>query len=431
MRINLYGDPSLSIASNDTLSYVESSRAPLFSIEMLTGKRLLTTNLLYKVFEPKEGYKILVNGSISTLQREFQPGFNNIAITQLIVSIIGWGFLALSVSENIKNPLMKILSVVMIILFAYTPQMADWDSILMSESLTFSIFALSLAILIKLAFSVYKNPNSNISVWFILWIIVYFLWNFVRATNMFASFVTLAMIGGLLVFNKYRKNKYIYFGLVLIIGIFVLGTATTSKSVRSLNYDVFYDDLLSEPARVAILEKWGMPSPNSPEFQPWFEENATKTIIRFMVSYPGYPTAKIIKDFPHSFTEIKQTYFKIPWQGPIRDYMMTIGDAIHPENTTPFLMDLILLFGLIYLAIKNKNDSRPWAWVGIWLFLTAGITHILAILGDTWGLNRHALFSTMIYRMFMWMFCIIVMDIAIEENTQKTIPPPSTTHENS
>jgi hypothetical protein len=416
MRIKLYGNPNLSIAGNDTPSYVESSQVPLFSSEMMTGRRLLTTNLLYKFFEPKEGYQILANGSISTIERDFQPGFNNIAVTQLIVSILGWGFLALSVSENIKNPFMKILSAVMILLFAFTPQMADWDSILLSESLTFSMFALHFAILIKLVFFLYKNPDSNISGWFIAWIIVYFLWNFVRVTNVFTSLVTFVMISGLLVFIKYRRNKYLYIALLIIAGIFVLGTATTGNSVRSLNYDVYYDDLLSEPARVAILEKWGMPSPNSQDFQAWFEKNSTKTLIRFMFSYPGYPAAKIIKDFPQSFTEIKQTYFKIPWQGPIRGHLMTIGNAVHPENTTPFLMDLILLCGLVYLAIKNRVNSQPWAWVGVWLFLTAGITLILAILGDTWGLNRHALFSTMIYRMFMWVFSIIIIDIAIEQS---------------
>ena len=49
-RIWMYGDPNLSIAGNDTLSYVESSQVPLFSKEMMMGRRMLTTNLLYKFF---------------------------------------------------------------------------------------------------------------------------------------------------------------------------------------------------------------------------------------------------------------------------------------------------------------------------------------------------------------------------------------------
>ena len=63
IRIFVYGDPNLSIAGNDTVSYVEASQVPLFSSEILTGRRLLTTNIVYKIFEPEEGYQIIVNGS--------------------------------------------------------------------------------------------------------------------------------------------------------------------------------------------------------------------------------------------------------------------------------------------------------------------------------------------------------------------------------
>jgi len=421
MRICVYGNPNLSIAGNDTLSYIESSRVPLFSGEMMTGRRLLTTNLFYKVFEPKEGYHILVNGSISTIQRDFQPGFNNITITQLILSIIGWGLLALSISENIKNPLMKILSVVMIILFAYTPQMADWDSILMSESLTFSLFALQLAILIKLTFLIYKNQNSTVSIYIIIWTIIFFWWTFLRDTNVFASFVTIGMIIILLASNKYRKNKYLYSILAVTTAIFILGLTTSSNSTRSLVQlvNIYRDDLLRSSASVTTLKELGMPTPDSAEYQAWFQENASKTLIKFMLIHPGYPTVKIMKDFPQSFTEIKQTYFKIPGQNQIREYLMAIGNAIHPENPTSFLMDSILLLGILLLAIKNKDNSRPWAWVGIWLFLTAGITLIVTILGDTWALNRHALFSTTIYRLFMWVFSIVIIDIAIEQQNNE------------
>ncbi len=131
-RFFIYGDATLSIAGNDTLSYVESSQAPLFSSEIMTGRRLLSTNLLYKAFEPKAGYKILVNGSVETTRRGFQPGFDGIVILQLVMSIAGWGLFTFIVSEHIKNPVMKVLGTVIILFFAYTPQMADWDSILMS-----------------------------------------------------------------------------------------------------------------------------------------------------------------------------------------------------------------------------------------------------------------------------------------------------------
>jgi hypothetical protein len=426
IRVKFYGDPSLSIAGNDTRSYVESSRVPLFSSEMMTGRRLLTTNLLYKAFEPKEGYQILANGSISTIRREFQSGFNNIVITQLIVSILGWGFLALTISEYIKNPYMKLLSVVTMVVFAFTPQMADWDSILMSESLTFSLFALQLALLTKITFLIYKDTNSKISIYIILWSITYFLWTFLRDTNLFASFVTIGMIAILLFFTRYRKNNYLFSVLAFVTAILILGLTTSSNSTRSLvqMVNIYNDDLLRSPASVTTLKELGMPAPNSAEYNVWFQENSSKTLIKFMLIHPGYPTFKLMKDFPQSFTEIKQTYFKVPGYNQTRELLLMLGNAFHPENITPFLLDTFLLFGLILIAVKNVVEtSRPWTWLGVWLFLTASITLVPIILGDTWGLNRHALFSTMIFRLFMWVFTIIIIDIALEQN----INPPITT----
>jgi hypothetical protein len=423
IRVKLYGDPNLSIASNDTLSYIESSRVPLFSSEMMTGRRLLTTNLLYKAFEPKEGYQILANGSISTIRREFQSGFNNIVITQLIVSILGWGLLALSISEHITNPFMKIMSTVMIVLFAFTPQMADWDSILMSESFTYSLFALQLALLVKIIFLIYEDTSTKIFAYIIFWSITFFLWTFLRDTNLFASFVTIVMIAILLFSTRYKNNKYLYSILAFVVAILFLGLTTSSNSTRSQvqMVNLYKDDLLRSPASVSTLKKLGMPAPNSAEYQAWFQNNSSITLIKFMLIHPGYPIFKLIKDFPQSFTEIKQTYFKMPGYNQMRELSMKLGNAVHPENITPFLLSTLLLFGLILTAVKNTGrTSRPWACLGVWLFLTASITLIPTILGDTWALNRHALFSTMIFRLFMWVFTIIMIDIAAD---QKTNPP--------
>ena len=187
--------------------------------------------------------------------------------------------------------------------------------------------------------------------------------------------------------------------------------------------NIYNDDLLRSPASVSTLKELGMPAPDSADYQEWFQKNSAKSLIKFMFIHPGYPAVKIMKDFPQSFTEIKQTYFKTPEHAQLRKSLMTLGDALHPENITPFLLDLFLLLGLILLAVKNTNEtSRPWAWLGIWLFLTASITLIPTILGDTWALNRHALFSTMIYRLFMWVFSIVIIDIALEQSTPENRP---------
>ncbi len=421
IRIWAYGNPKLSIAGNDTLSYVESSQVPLFSSEMMMGRRMLSTNLLYKAFEPMDGYKILVNGSIETSQRKIQPGFGNIVIFQILMSIAGWGLLAFMVSEYIRNPTMKILAAITITTFGFTPQLADWDSILMSESLTYSLFALQLAFLIYFVFSIFNDPDFNSTFYFSIWSVIYFFWTFVRDSNLYVSLITIGLVGMLIFSSRFKKNKLIYKILALLSIIFVLGFYTSTNSTRSLLtfVNIYNDDLLRAPARVETLTKLGMPEPHTDAYNVWFEENAVKTLVKFMLIHPGYPVTKLIRDFPHAFTEIKQTYFNVPGQDPVLGALMSVGELFHPEYASVSLLGLFLLTGLIIIAQKDaRGTSRPWAWLGSWLFLTASSTIVLVILGDTWGLNRHALLSTMIFRLFMWIFTIIVIDIAIEQNTK-------------
>lgn len=415
LRIRLYGHPALSISGNDTLSYVEASQVPLFSSEIFTGRRLLTTNLVYKFLEPSEGYQITINGSLETTRRGFQPGFDGIVILQVVLSILGWGALAWVVSDHLKNFLMKLGVAIFILAFAFTPHMADWDSILMSESLTFSLFALQFAILIKMVFALHRDPEANITAWLSAWTVIFFLWTFIKDTNLFTSLVTFGMITMSMVSLRYRKVATLRVTLLILAGIFVLGFVTSGASVRSLVQitNIYNDDLLPSPLRVETLQQMGMPEPGTPDYHIWFPEHAKGTLARFMLTHPGYPLLKIVNDFPMAFEEISQTYFKAPELGAARETLMQIGNALHPENTTPFVMSVILLVGLMLLALQKENDSRPWAWLGLWVFLTGSVALIPTILGDTWALNRHALFSTMIYRLSMWLFAIILMDLAI------------------
>jgi peptidoglycan biosynthesis protein MviN/MurJ (putative lipid II flippase) len=106
---------------------------------------------------------------------------------------------------------------------------------------------------------------------------------------------------------------------------------------------------------------------------------------------------------------------------------MSIGDGLHLQNMIAFFIGLLLLIGIIQLGVKNIGESRAWTWIMLWLFLTSSLMFIPSILGDTWALNRHALLSTTIYRLSMWLFTIIVIDIALSKESQTQNEPTKIT----
>src|SRR5215204_3621571 len=129
LRIMSYGDIDLSIANNDTASYINSSKAPIFSWESFSGRRLFTTNLLFKIANNDEKCKIFAL-SLPALglenSRARQPCFDRIVILQNILSIVGWCFLAWMTARWLNNSFLKIFSVVIILLFGFSPLIAEW-----------------------------------------------------------------------------------------------------------------------------------------------------------------------------------------------------------------------------------------------------------------------------------------------------------------
>ncbi len=422
VRVKLYGDPHLSIATNDTVGYITSAQAPITSWEIFTGRRLFTTNILYKFFEPKDGYQILVNGSDDTTRRVVQPYLEYITVLQFVLSIFSWGFLALTVSKFINSSVLKVLSVILILLFAFTPQIAEWDSVLMSESLTFSLFALQLAFLIRILFL--DQAASEIKTMLLLasWMVVHFLWIFTRDTNLFAIPASITVLTGLWFLHDFKKKRQIAISIIVLLGIFMLGWYTARNSVRSTIEigHVFRSDLLSSPSRISILQDMGMPSPDSPEYPKWFEKNSVSTFINFMASHPGYVVSKFGKDILQAFGENMQAYFKVPELGIWRGNMILVGNVLHPKDSTPLFMSAMILGVMLYSGWnKITKNSIPWAWLGVWLFSVASLTVFISIMVGATGLFRHTLFSTMLYRLSTWLFLIIIMDLILDRNIKK------------
>jgi hypothetical protein len=121
VRIKAQGDPRLSIANNDTASYVSSSEVHLLSWDAFTGRRLFTSNAVFQLLKPDGDYEILVNGSQDTTKRQIQPSFVNMALLQFLFSIISWSIFAVSISHQLRNVFLKILAATLILTLHLCP----------------------------------------------------------------------------------------------------------------------------------------------------------------------------------------------------------------------------------------------------------------------------------------------------------------------
>ena len=147
-RLHWYGDLRLSIANGETHSYISASRAPLFSWKIFTGERMFTTSVLYKLANdtvacPSVAYSFPSSGTETP--REISPCFDKIVLIQNLLAVFGWVILALAIIKHLNNGLIKFVAAITILLFGFTPQLAEWESALGPESLSFSLFVFWIA----------------------------------------------------------------------------------------------------------------------------------------------------------------------------------------------------------------------------------------------------------------------------------------------
>lgn len=421
-RVFLYGDLRLSIGTMDSIAYINSSRVPLLSWQMFTGARLFTTNLVYKLANAESCGEPLISMPAAGEEefRVIQPCFDKIAVLQNVLSILLWCVFAWAFADKLKSHFAKILSAIIILVFAFMPQIAEWDSVLGSESLTFSLFALSLALLLEILFRMTKEGveiQNGTKAWIAIYLIVFALWVLVRDVNLSAVAITLGMILFLLSFKSFRRVRYPFVILFALVSLLVIGVISTKQSPR-LTYTLghsFESRIFPYPARVEFFRSFGMPDPSSPSYQDWHNKRASTAYMLFLASHPRF-VALTMFEYLDYFTDAHlQPYYTSP-ELPYRNTLITIGEFLHSKTSAVYLLDTIFVLALGFAAIKRRQPHiYAWFWFTAWIYLVSGASLFLNFFGDVSGSLRHIFPAVAIFRLSVWLFMFIFIDGMLEQ----------------
>jgi hypothetical protein len=423
-RLLLYGDPRLAVATLDTESYIDSSRASLLSWDALRGPRLFTTNMVYKLISSNSNCSQIPVSMLGMpavgveARREIHPCFETIAVLQTFLSIAGWLWLAFVVSLHLKAPLAKLLAAGILILFAFTPQIAEWDSVLTSESLSLSLFALSLGFLIEISFCRADGRirrDGYVKSLYVLWFIFFTLWLFVRDTNLMAIPVTLIFLVPIF-FSRRSSTKPLILALgILLIVLFTLGSLAARQSPRWSTpiKDTLEDWIFPFPARMQFLsEHFAMPAPDSADNKSWFDSRAPTAYSMFLLSHPGFIVTTVMDNWFVLYNGYMQPYYKLA-KTNTASVLLQLSKLFHPGSSVFYLVDTIVLVSLWAAALTGRA-RLAWIWVLTWLYLTAAISLSLSFLGDSQGVMRHIFPSLEMFRLFLWLSLMVLIDSFID-----------------
>jgi len=465
-RVRAYQD-SLSIGTADTNIFIVNCHFPTFSWEFFTSSRPLSVTLLYKLLEPSSGYQLteVVWAWIGTApDKVFQSGLDRITLFQSAFSILCWSLLAWTVTLHIRHFAIKIASVLLILTFAYSPQLADWDSVLMSESLSFSLFALLFALSIELFFRVYNERKKVHGLTYLLvgmWVVTFGLWVFSRDSNAYFLLYTLILLLGLLLIPVTRKFlplklSAVTSGLLLI--IFAFHNQSLRNSERWINplLNNILKNVLPTPEFLEYFEKKGMPVSNElisfigsdgneegfwkiDPFMDWVRQQGYSTYTLFLIEHPVWSADRLFRNLDGMFVGNRQPYFRgTPVSTPL--WMIPIGDILHPRSGWVAWIDLALVvilfftssFSNMLLTKKRKGISKDidiapandnevhgrvgliiWSLIYMWLFLGEVVLLFVSFHGDALGILRHTLVAVMPLRLTLWTMAMVIIDIGI------------------
>ena len=425
-RIICYGPMNDSVAVQDTESYFAAAQMDPFSLKFFEQQRSPTYPLLIKISNPTLEHELIqlsepYFGTESRLA--VQPGTETLVRNQTVISILCWAAAAILIASSFNGWFAKALAALFVLGCGFVPQIADWDSILSSESVSISLFVLMIGLLAKV---IPDGKDDNFFSWIaaVFLFFVSFFWIFTRDTNAYFIIVEalLLIITGILywVRRKGQRVSAILCGFLLI-GIFFFHQGTFRESERwmlpllnNMTENVFPYEQRVEffveremPTDGDVLSLTGSAEYNNiyqnEKFIHWARRFGLQSYQEFLLSMPLWSVLQVYNNLDSFFEENRQPFFYgSKEQRP--HWAEKPGNLMHPLSAAVILIDLLLLVLVLRKAVKSgaPSDIRAF-WMLLILFLGGGLLMSLSYLGEVRSIWRHVLGGVLALRIALWL----------------------------
>ncbi|MBX3048999.1 MAG: hypothetical protein KIT46_01705 [Anaerolineales bacterium] len=447
LRISQYPHLSLSVSNYDSDRYGEAGQLGFPSLRFFTSIQQPTIAWAYQALEPDSGYQITNISSPGDQLHPplvWQPGFERITTLQAMVATLAWVALAWAVFRSIETPPLQYLAAGLVLLFGLSPQVVEWDYVMLSEPLAISLLVALLAVSIELmrtlgaAKPAGRGKRLALGA---LWLLITVLWVFARDTN---NYMLPAFVAALIAMRFWQPDRsqlptaaLAGLGLALVL-LFVTASSLAQQSGRWIN--PFFNNLLDRVLPVAehraFFEARGLPVSeellaevggnltelslfNLSDLVRWTEQNGTQSYMAFLASHPQWALQEFVEDTQHAFTENAQPFFRRDTE-VTPAFLVYLGDLLHPTDSLIVWLVVLQLGVLLWLAVKRGNRTRIGLALLFWLFFLGSVgTLFVSIHGDAAGIVRHALSSVLLFRLLLWLLPGYILDALAESRANK------------
>jgi hypothetical protein len=374
--------------------------------------------------------------TIPLIYKLLNNDFEVIAWLQWGLAMLCWSVLTGFTLLHLQSNVLRVLACALILGLSLARDVYFWNSILISESISQSLFILLVAIGM-FALWIYQRRVPSILAQVLAAISVLILsviWSFTRDTN---SYVVLAMVGllGTMAIlyglrlrgrNVLRPYGKLIFPTILAVGFVALFVYQNQDANRGLRWryplmNIIARRVLPHPDNTAFFTARGMPAtPDVMRFagqfawaydlspvEPWLTQESRSVYLQYLMSNPisTFMTPinqwEIILLFDYPVIQVHRPDIQLP------AWIETLTGIVYPEH-----------MGLVIFSIIGLLLMASWAWRAPDMRLAIVLTLLLLLYplvfmvwyGDGFAVERHAVPSAIQWRLTIWLAILFSLD---------------------
>ncbi len=413
-------------AFRDTYSYVAHAELPLWNIEFWAGQRTFTIPLLYKLL------------GINLDNYTARDSLGAVAQAQHWFSVLCWTALAVAFARTMRNAWVAALAFGLVLFFSLNLGVSFWDSLMLSESLSFSFFALVLALWIMPAWLPEKFITGAGGYLYLLFsALATVFYTFTRDTNLYFVLACAGILAALAVLRWLPAKvqwHYILFA-VFAVGLFFYQNWTLQAGNRwQIHiYDHLAKRILPDPEARAYFIAAGLPvndrlmaitdmfgyeyhdlldyDPSMAAVRAWINQSGRSTFFRYLLTHPAASLWKPILETEAlvNGNNLEYRYPKHPLQ-PVPDFIAQLTARLYPHAPLIlWLMPAMILLAAFLQRANNDTGRSAW-WLALAILLTLYPMMFITWNGNPLEIERHAAQVGIQYRLSGWMSLLMLLD---------------------
>ena len=423
-----YANFSAERVYGDTITYARTAEVPLSSFRFWFSDRTFTLPLLYKLSGMNTG---------NYTDREVM---RRVADSQTWLSIVGWTALALAAAATMRKRWLGPVAFALVLFFSLSIDISIWDRLMYSEAVSFSLFALLLAMWFGLELLPAKWRTSLIRGLYLFgMVLVTVLYSFTRDTNLYFLLVAGVIFTLAAVFKRTApENKRVYLVYALaILGLFFFQNMTMRLGSRwQIHiFDHIVRRILVDEQALDYFQAAGLPTSQKlfaltemgvgeyqgllersdiPEYKAvrdWVNQSGQSTYIRYLLEHPEKSLLQPVQNFGNLINGNNLEYrFPVFPNQPIADFIETNDQKFYLRSLASFFGLIVLLAMGIWMHWSGRDRRHP-----AWIVLAVLVISIPPLAFMVWNGNpleieRHAAQIGLQFRLAGWIGLMLLFD---------------------